>query len=105
MYKIALVCENGASTGIVVRKMQAAAKDKGIEAEIHAYPFGQMEDFVDTQDYILLGPQLAFKKATALEKFPQAANKLAVINTIDFGMMRGEKILTEAIAAIDKNRG
>ena len=30
MYKIALVCENGASTGMVVKKMIAAAQSKGI---------------------------------------------------------------------------
>ena len=50
MYKIALVCENGASTGMVVKKMIAAAKSKGIAADIAAYPFTQMENFIQEKD-------------------------------------------------------
>lgn len=102
MYKIALVCENGASTGIVVKKMQAAAQEKGIQAQIKAYPYGQMPELVGEMDYILIGPQLAFKKEEAKKNFPQYANRIGVIQAVDFGMMRGEKILTETIAAIDK---
>lgn len=102
MYRIALVCENGASTGIVVKKMQAAARDKGIDAQIKAYPFGQMADLVGEMDYILIGPQLAFKQETAKKNFPQYADRIGVIRAVDFGMMRGEKILEETVAAIEK---
>ena len=102
MYKIALVCENGASTGIVVKKMQAAAQQLGIEAQIKAYPYGQMPELVQNVDYILIGPQLAFKKEEAKKNFPHYADRINVIQAVDFGMMRGEKILKEAVAAIDK---
>ncbi len=40
MYKIALVCENGASTGMVVRKMREAAKktwDRGRNSSLPIY--------------------------------------------------------------------
>lgn len=101
MYRIALVCENGASTGLVVSRMCQAAADKGIEAEIAAYPYSQMSNLVDTKDYILLGPQLAYKKSTFIKQFPALEGKLDSIAPVDFGMMNGDKILTDTIAKID----
>lgn len=102
MYKIALVCENGASTGMVVKKMRAAAESKGIEADIAAYPFTQMENFIDDKDVILLGPQLAYKKDLAKKTFPAHADKIEAISPMDFGMMNGAKILEDAIRLADK---
>ena len=102
MYKIALVCENGASTGMVVKKMRVAAENQGIEADIAAYPFTQMENFIDDKDVILLGPQLAYKKELAKNTFPQHADKIETISPMDFGMMNGAKILEEAIRLADK---
>ncbi len=102
MYKIALVCENGASTGMVMRKMQKAAEEKGLEVEIEAYPYTQMENFIAEKQAILFGPQLAFKKDLAMRTFPDHAAKISVIDMMDFGMMNGEKILMETIARIDK---
>lgn len=104
MYKIALVCENGASTGMVVRTMIAAAKSKEIEAEIAAYPFTQLENFIDEKDVILIGPQLAFKKDAAIKSFPQHAGKISTIAPMDFGMMNGAKILEDAIKIADNNK-
>lgn len=102
MYKIALVCENGASTGMVVKKMREAAISKGIQVEITAYPYTQLENFIEESDAILLGPQLAFKKEIILKTFSEHANKIDVIKSMDFGMMNGEKILNDAITLINK---
>jgi len=104
MYRIALVCENGASTGIVVRRMQAAAEKKGIEADIKAYPYSQLENFIDGEDVILFGPQLAYKINQAKNTFPQYMDKISSISPMDFGMLNGEKILDEAIK-IAKSKG
>ncbi|MFZ7132571.1 MAG: PTS sugar transporter subunit IIB [Eubacteriales bacterium] len=100
MYNIALVCENGASTGMVVKKMKEAAMKHGIEVKIQAYPYTQLENFIAESDIILLGPQLAFKKDLAITTFPDHIHKIHVIATMDFGMMNGEKILQDAIAVI-----
>ena len=62
MYKIALVCQHGASTGLCVRKMIEAAEKLGIESSITAYSDSQMDNLVEDMDCILLGPQLMFKK-------------------------------------------
>ncbi|AEE92381.1 Phosphotransferase system lactose/cellobiose-specific IIB subunit [Tepidanaerobacter acetatoxydans Re1] len=101
MYKIALVCQHGASTGLCVRKMIEAAEKLGIESSIAAYPDSQMDNLIEEMDCILLGPQLMFKKEQFKNEYPKYAGKIAVINTIDFGMMNGEKILKDAIALIE----
>ncbi|MDO4198333.1 MAG: PTS sugar transporter subunit IIB [Erysipelotrichaceae bacterium] len=102
MYKIALVCENGASTGLVVTKMIEAANKNGIEADVAAYPYSQLSNLVDTKDFILLGPQLAYKKATFIKQFPALEGKLDSVAPVDFGMMNGEKILNDTIKRIDE---
>jgi len=105
MYKIALVCENGASTSMVVRKMKQSAQNQSIDALINAYPYTQLENFIAEYDVVLLGPQLGYKKELTLKEFSQYAAKVEVINSMDFGMMNGEKILREAIELADKNQG
>ena len=61
MYKIAMICENGASTGLCIRKMDEYAKKAGIDCEISAYPKAQLKNIVDEMQCLLLGPQIAFK--------------------------------------------
>lgn len=103
MYKIALVCEHGASTGLCVRKMVDASLELGTECDIAAYSLSKLENIVGEMDCVLFGPQISFK----LDKFKKAytdhAAKMTVINSMDFGMMNGDKILKDAIKLIEKN--
>ncbi|MEA5050610.1 MAG: PTS sugar transporter subunit IIB [Oscillospiraceae bacterium] len=101
MYKIALVCENGASTGLCVKKMVEYAKNNSIDCDINAYPDYQLSSIVDDKDWILLGPQIAFKLDSFREAFGDKAKKMSVIPPMDFGMMDGKKILTDTIKAIE----
>ncbi|NMB55817.1 MAG: PTS sugar transporter subunit IIB [Leptolinea sp.] len=104
MYRIAMICENGASTGLCMRKMTEYAKRAGIDCEISAYAKAQLADIVDEMDCLLLGPQIAFKMDSFKSSFPEHASKFAVVNSMDFGMMNGEKILNAAITLIEKNK-
>ena len=79
MYKILLVCNAGMSTSMLVQRMEKAATEKGIEAEIIALPI--------TDE--LKG--LRTKTETPIE----------VIEMRDYGMMNGEKVLEAAIKVID----
>ena len=101
MYKIALICEHGASTGICVRKMIEASSKLGIESEIGAYSAAKLDSIINDMNCILLGPQLSFKLDPFKKAYPDHAAKIAVVNSMDFGMMDGEKILKDAIAMID----
>jgi PTS system cellobiose-specific IIB component len=104
MYKIALICEHGASTGLCVQKMIAAAKTMGIEAEIAAHSIAHMDNLVNQTDVFLIGPQLSYRLDVIKSTYPQHAHKFSVINPMDFGMMDGAKILKAAMAVADKNR-
>lgn len=100
MFKVSLICQNGASTGLVVKKMREVALKENIDVEISAYADSQLSNIIEDKDIILLGPQVAFKKASFDKAFPQFAAKIKVISTMDFGMMNGEKILKDALEAI-----
>lgn len=101
MYKIALVCQHGASTGLCMRKMVEASGKLDISCDIDAYSEAELANIVDEMDFILLGPQLSFKLAQFQKSYPQHATKMAVINAMDFGMMDGEKILKDTISRIE----
>ena len=104
MYKIALICEHGASTGICVRKMIEASSKLGIESDIASYSSAKLDFIIDKMDFILLGPQLSFKIGQFKDLFPQYSAKIKVINSADFGGMDGEKILKDTIARIESSR-
>ncbi|MDR2757829.1 MAG: PTS sugar transporter subunit IIB [Spirochaetaceae bacterium] len=104
MYKIALICEHGASTGLCVQKMIAAAKTIGVEAEIASYSVTQTDNLVKNMDVLLIGPQLSYRLENLKSSYPQQAGKFAAINPIDFGMMDGAKILKDAVALAGKSR-
>ena len=58
MYKILLVCNAGMSTSMLVQRMEKAATEKGIEAEIIALPITDALSKMDDWDVVMLGPQV-----------------------------------------------
>jgi len=100
MKKIFLCCAAGMSTSMVVRKMQQAAAAKGIDVEIIAVSVGEFDATLPNFDCCLLGPQIKYKLAEFKAKGDAAGKPVGVINAMDYGMMKGEKILNEALAMI-----
>ena len=98
---IVLCCSAGMSTSLVVEKMQDAAKEKGIDAEIKAVPVSSVEDLDNSHkiDILLLGPQVKFKLKELEEVYKEQKTLVDVINMMDYGMINGEKILTDALKA------
>ncbi len=100
MKKILLLCDAGMSTSMMVKKMKEAAEKKGIEAEIDAIGIDKFQDNLDKYDVFLLGPQVKYKKPE-LEKIASGVGKkIDVINTMDYGMMKGDKVLDFALELI-----
>jgi PTS system cellobiose-specific IIB component len=96
--KIVLVCTNGMSTSILVQKMREAAAKKGIEADINAYAEPDFADHAAGVDVLLIGPQARFKFEQLKSEWEPKGLKVAVINTVDYGRMNGEKVLDTALA-------
>jgi len=96
--KIKLFCSAGMSTSMLVTKMQQAAKEQGLEAEIAAYPEATMITEAEDCDVALLGPQVAFRLKEAQKIFGAKSVPVDVIPMKDYGMMNGKAVLDKALA-------
>ena len=100
MKTILLVYSAGMSTSLLVTKMEAAAKEQGVEAKIFALPFSDAPRVLEEVDCILLGPQVRFQKA-AIEKLAASrktgAIPVDVIDMRDYGTMNGKAVLASAL--------
>jgi len=98
MIKIFLCCAAGMSTSMVVNKMKQAASQKGLDVDITAVAMEEFDANLPKYDCCLLGPQIKYKLAEFKAKADAQGKKIAVINSMDYGMMRGDKILADALA-------
>lgn len=104
MVNILLVCSAGMSTSMLVKKMQTAATDKGIEATIWAVGDAESNTEVQKADIVLLGPQVRFLEANMKEKVNNE-KPVMVIDMASYGTMNGAKVLDTAIAQLEKFHG
>ncbi|KGY08339.1 PTS sugar transporter subunit IIB [Vibrio sinaloensis] len=96
--KIFLCCAAGMSTSMLVTKMEASAKDKGIDCKISAHSIAEFEECLKWSDVCLVAPQVRFK----YEEFKQIANAqgkgCGLIDMMNYGLLNGEAVLDQAIA-------
>ena len=102
MITIKLFCASGMSTSVLVNKMKEAAKTKGVDAEIIAFPESQMDAHLDSMDVALLGPQVAYTLGKAKKICEPKGVPVEVIPMVDYGMMNGGKVLDLALSLIKK---
>ena len=102
MKRIMLVCAAGMSTSLLVTKMQKAAEEKGMEADIFAVSASEadakLEDASKPVDVLLLGPQVRFMKSQFETKLADKGIPVDVIDMKDYGMMNGEAVLGTALS-------
>ena len=92
MKNILLVCAAGMSTSLLVNKMKAAAKEKGIEINIDALPVSECSSVIDKVDIVLLGPQVRFQKPQ-VDALVKGRIPVEVIDMRLYGTMNGKVIL------------
>lgn len=78
-------------------KMEKAAEAQGIEAKIFAVAEAEAANHLDEIDVLLLGPQVRFLEGNMKKKLEPKGIPLAVINSVDYGMMKGDKVLEQAL--------
>ena len=100
--KIKLFCAAGMSTSMLVTKMQASAKERGIDVEIAAFPEGTIDAETNDCDVALLGPQVRFMLTKAKSICEPKGIPVDVIPMQDYGMMNGAKVLDKALAMLNK---
>ena len=101
MKKILLCCAAGMSTSMLVKKMQQAAAERSLETMINAISIADIEESILEYDVVLLGPQVKYELARITELATPLNKPVAVINMMDYGTMRGDKVLDTALALID----
>ena len=102
--KIMLACAACMSTSLLVSKMQEAAKANGKDYEIYASSTADIDHELAAsvkQDVLLLGPQVSYMKNEIKTKTDAAGIPMDVINMMDYGMMKGDKVLASAEALMD----
>ena len=98
---IMLACAAGMSTSMLVKRMQDAAKAEGKDYEIFAKSTSDIDAELASDhkpDVLLLGPQVGYLKNDVKKKTDEAGNPMDVINMMDYGMMKGDKVLAAAEA-------
>ncbi|WP_430609953.1 PTS sugar transporter subunit IIB [Enterococcus sp. DIV0876] len=97
MKKILLVCAAGMSTSLLVNKMKDEATQQGIDVEIKAVAKEKLAENIEGSNVVLLGPQIGYLEDDFKEEYKDMQIPIRVINSIDYGMMNGKKILADSL--------
>lgn len=96
--KIILVCSAGMSTSMLVNKMKKSAEDRNIEADIKAVAESDLKNNLENLDVVLIGPQVRYLEKKIKESLEPKGIKVDIIDQMAYGLMKGEKVLDQAIA-------
>jgi len=99
--RILLVCNLGASTGVMVSKMREVAEksDKLKDQNIHidAHNAGELTGHIANYDLVLVGPQMKHKFAELAAIAAQHGKPIEVIDSKAYGLADGALILKQAL--------
>lgn len=102
--RIMLACAQGMSTSLLVAKMKEAAELNEVDVEIFAAPEAEIPKHKAEIDIVLLGPQVAYLLEDTQEVLADTNIPVTVINSVDYGMLNGGKVLDVALKLIEKNK-
>ncbi len=97
MINIVLFCSTGLSTNLLIRKIENAAVKKDIAVNVQSYSESVMKKHIKDADVVLVGPQVKHALSEIKEECDVYNIPLEVIPTRDYGLMDGEKVLTQAL--------
>ncbi|MFK4474656.1 PTS system cellobiose-specific IIB component [Paenibacillus sp. RC73] len=100
---ILLVCAAGMSTSILVSKMKKSLEPDQQDWVIEAHPIGELSDYINNFNVVLLGPQVSHKLKGVEKEYGSYGKPIAVINSLDYGMGNGKKVVEFAIELVHKN--
>ncbi len=99
--KIYLFCSAGMSTSLLAKNMQDVGDKYNLPVEVQAYSYSEINKIVQEKnpDCILLGPQVKYMLEEVEEAYGNSI-PVAVIDSMDYGSMNGEKVLKMAVKMI-----
>nr|AGS52005.1 putative beta-glucosides PTS, EIIB [uncultured bacterium contig00006] len=90
--KLLLICAGGASTSILMKKLEKHAAEKGMEFSVEAHSVGEYEDVADAFDVIMLGPQVSYKKNEVAE---HTGKPVGVVAPMDYALGQAANIFKQ----------
>lgn len=91
MTNIVLLCAQGVSTAMLVRKMAEYVKSQGLDYAVSASAVAKADEVCPGADFILLGPQVQFELASIKGRYSHCP-----VETIDmrsYGMLDGASVV------------
>ncbi len=85
---------------MLVKRMQDAASEKGVEAEIWAVGDSESVEEVKKADIVLLGPQVRYLEKKMNERVNHE-KPVQVIDMAAYGTMNGAKVLEQALSKLN----
>lgn len=77
--------------------MRQSAEARSINADIKAVGESQLKNHLEELDVILIGPQVRYLQ-NKIKAQAESRGKVAVIDSVAYGMVKGDKVLDQAIA-------
>lgn len=90
--KLLLLCAGGASTSILMKKMEKYAKANGIDFTVEAHGVSSYEDYFHNFDVIMLGPQISYKRDTLAK---ETGMPVGVVASLDYALGNAENIFKQ----------
>ncbi|EFA6624745.1 PTS sugar transporter subunit IIB [Escherichia albertii] len=103
MKNILLVCAEGMSTSMLVKRMIEYANAISFDVNITALAIAEAKGKIKNNevDIVLLGPQVRFQK-TELDAVSQGKIPIAVIDMKDYGTMNGQAVFELAMKLLQE---
>ncbi|WP_387463887.1 PTS sugar transporter subunit IIB [Photorhabdus sp. RM323S] len=101
MKKILLCCSAGMSTSMLVQRMQAEVTKRALDIEIKAASTIELKHLITDADVVLLGPQVRHQLAHFSAIAKPLGKPIDIIDMMDYGALRGDKILDKALSLLE----
>lgn len=95
--RIILACAVGFSSSMLVERMKAYANEEQLDVFVDAVSEEGINKIIDQVDILLLGPQVNHMEEVLKERYKNRPVKISVIDSMDYGLMDGKKVLKDAL--------
>ncbi len=97
-----LMCTAGITTGLLVKNVQNAADERGLDIHVYSAPAIIAEQAIQSQtiDALMIGPQSKYEIARLKDFLTYKAVPYKLISKENYEILDGEAVLEEIIALI-----
>ena len=97
-----LICTAGITTGLLVKNVQNAADERGLDIHVYSAPAIIAEQAIQSQtiDALMIGPQSKYEIARLKDFLTYKAVPYKLISKENYEILDGETVLEEIIALI-----